>query len=153
MNDEFTILIADRNPHVRMLLKRELSAAGYRVCLAMNGRELLDMINIDDSPDLLILDLDIPCLGGVAILEMLEDRVPTLPVIIHSFQDSYHNHSDILNKYVYVEKTGDLDHLKSTVEEVLRKSYPHRSSSKREKEHDNRNLEYNRKEFRRNRIH
>ena len=42
MKKEYTILIADRNPNVRGLLKRELENEGYLVKMAKNAREVLD---------------------------------------------------------------------------------------------------------------
>ena len=41
MKKDITILIADRNPHVRKFLQREMTTAGYRVQLADTAREVL----------------------------------------------------------------------------------------------------------------
>lgn len=57
MRDSFTILIADRNRHVRELLRREFEADGYRVRLARDDRQVLTVINSAEPLDLLILDL------------------------------------------------------------------------------------------------
>jgi CheY-like chemotaxis protein len=45
LQDPFTILIADRNPNVRELLKRELVAEGYSVQLARSSREVLSCMD------------------------------------------------------------------------------------------------------------
>jgi CheY-like chemotaxis protein len=126
--DKFTILIADRNRHVREFLRRELIAEDYCVEVAKDGREVLIMINAEKPPDLLILDLDIPFVGGLAILESLQDRFPPLPVVIHSFLTEYSNHPVVQRAATFVEKRGNIDRLKSAVVDVLRKSYPHRFS-------------------------
>lgn len=131
MADQFTILIADRNPHVREFLRRELMAEGYRVQVARNGREVLRMTDVDDPPELLILDLDMPYVSGLTILEELENRKSPLPVIIHTFRMEYEKHPAVQRAAGFWEKRGDnIDGLKATVTQVLRKYYPRRFLSK-----------------------
>ncbi|MCD6298030.1 MAG: response regulator [Deltaproteobacteria bacterium] len=125
MEKEFTILIADRNPHVRELLKREMMAEGYRVRLAKNGREVLKQVYDHEPLDLLILDLDLPDAGEVHILENIEDRIPTLPVVVHSFVSDYANQPAVLSTAVFVEKKGSsIESLTKVVFEVLHKITP-----------------------------
>jgi DNA-binding response OmpR family regulator len=131
MADQFTILIADRNPHVREFLRRELMAEGYRVQVARNGREVLRMTDVDDPPELLILDLDMPYVSGLTILEELENRKSPLPVMIHTFRMEYEKHPAVQRAAGFWEKRGDnIDGLKATVTQVLRKYYPRRFLSK-----------------------
>ena len=131
MADQFTILIADRNPHVREFLRRELMAEGYRVQVARNGREVLRMTDVDDPPELLILDLDMPYVSGLTILEELENRKSPLPVMIHTFRMEYEKHPAVQRAAGFWEKRGDnIDGLKATVTQVLRKYYPSRFLSK-----------------------
>jgi DNA-binding NtrC family response regulator len=125
LEKEFTILIADRNRHVRELLKREMMAEGYRVRLAKNGREVLEQVYQYEPLDLLILDLDLPDAGEVAILESVEDRIPTLPVVVHTFLSDYANHPVVLSTAVFVEKKGSsIESLKKVVFEVLHSITP-----------------------------
>lgn len=131
MADQFTILIADRNPHVREFLRRELMAEGYQVQVARNGREVLRMTDVDDPPELLILDLDMPYVSGLTILEELENRKSPLPVMIHTFRMEYEKHPAVQRAASFWEKRGDnIDGLKATVTQVLRKYYPRRFLSK-----------------------
>jgi DNA-binding response OmpR family regulator len=131
MADQFTILIADRNPHVREFLRRELMAEGYRVQVARNGREVLRMTDVDDPPELLILDLDMPYVSGLTILEELENRKSPLPVMIHTFRMEYEKHPAVQRAAGFWEKRGDnIDGFKATVTQVLRKYYPRRFLSK-----------------------
>lgn len=123
----FTILIADRNRHVRNFLRRELLKEGYRVEVATDGRDILRKMNIDGPPDLLILDLEIPYVGGLAILKRLRHRYPHLPVIIHTFPIEDANHPVVQSAAAYVEKVGNTDRLKRVVQRVLREYYPNRS--------------------------
>ena len=121
MEKNFTILIADRNRHVREFLKREMTAAGYEVCLAKSGREVLKWIYADQFLDLIILDLDLPDTSGKAILEKLENRIPALPVVVHAFLSDYSNHRAVLGSTVFVEKMGNsIEKLKKVVADILK---------------------------------
>jgi DNA-binding NtrC family response regulator len=122
----FTILIADRNRHVRNFLRRELLKEGYRVEVARDGRDILRRMNVDGPPDLLILDLEIPYVGGLTILKRLTRRYPHLPVIIHTFPTEDANDPIVQNAAAFVEKMGNTDRLKQEIERVLREYYPHR---------------------------
>ena len=118
------ILIADRNRHVRDFLRRELSAEGYEVEVARDGREVLSRINGDDPPHLLILDLEIPYLDEPEVWARLKDRQPALPVVIHTFLPEYPTNLTLPIAAAFLEKKGDTDLLKTVVAEVIEKHYP-----------------------------
>ena len=118
------ILIADRNRHVRDLLRRELTAEGYQVEVAKDGREVLNRIDSDDPPQLLILDLEIPYLDEPEVWARLQDRQPPLPVVIHSFLPEYPTNLSLPISAAFLEKKGDTDRLKTVVAEVIGKHYP-----------------------------
>lgn len=124
MDDEFYILIADRNRHVRELLRRELLSDGYRIQVARDGREVLVLAEGAEPPDLLILDLDMPYVNGSTILDRLRERNPLLPIVIHAFLAEHAG--NMRHAAALVEKSGNTDQLKSAVEEVLQRFYPHR---------------------------
>ena len=130
MPDGFTVLITDRNRHVRNFLRRELVTEGYQVEVAADGRDLLRKISTADPVDLLILDLEIPYSGGPAILERLRRAKSKLPVIIHAFTTEDASHPAVQRTAAFVEKMGNPDRLKATVLEVLRDYYPNRYSTK-----------------------
>jgi DNA-binding NtrC family response regulator len=108
MNEIPTILIADRNSHVRMFLMRELMAAGYRVQLAATAESVLKIVYAQRPINLLILDPDLPGIEPNTLLEKLADRIPALPVVLHT----HRSHDEALfttnNPWVTViEKDGD----------------------------------------------
>ena len=124
MEKKFTLLIADRNPHVRELLKREFLEEGYQVVLARNSREVLGYISGHVPVDLVILDIDLPDAGDFGILEKLQKRIPTLPVVVHTFLPEYLNHTGVLSTMAFVEKNGNsIECLKRTVLDILEKSH------------------------------
>ena len=122
---EFTILISDRNRHVREYLRREMAAEGYKVQLAKNTREVLKLVYHDENIDLIILDPELPYGDDKSLLEKIRDRIPNLPVVIHSFFPDDNNRSDIWNSVHFVEKDGSsIEHLKKVVSKVLMGSNP-----------------------------
>jgi DNA-binding NtrC family response regulator len=97
-------------------------AEGYRVHLAKSGREVLEWAYKQEFIDLVILDLDLPDTSEIAILEKLEDRIPTLPVVIHAFLSDYENPPAVLNAAALVEKEGNsVERLKKVVSEIVGK--------------------------------
>lgn len=124
MKQEVNILIADRNPHVREFLRREMIADGYCVRLAENGRQLLKWIYHNEPLDLLIVDPDLPDIDVSSLLTKLQNRIPFLPVVVHSFLPDYSDHSDELSHFLLVEKKGNsIEHLKKIVHDILYESY------------------------------
>jgi len=137
----FKILIADRNPHVGEFLQREFKNAGYAAEVARDGRQVLSMSEGDSCPELLILDLDMPYVSGLSILEKLLNRVPPIPVVVHTFLTDDARQPVVMRAAGFCEKKGNnVDGLKATVEEVLQKWYPQRFSNafrpgEKQKEH------------------
>lgn len=129
MNNPFRILIADRNRHVREFLRREFSEAGLCAQTARDGHEIMTFIDDNDPPDILILDLEIPQGDGMEVLKLLQKKVPSLPIVIHSFLSEDFNQPCLEKAAAVVEKKGDTDLLKETVIDVLKKYYPERFNS------------------------
>ena len=125
MKYKHTILIADRNPHVRTFLKREMSAEGYQIQLANTGHEVLKRAFGHDPLHLLIIDPDLPDTDDLDVLKRLEDRVPELPIILHSFTPDCDGCPEILDTLVFVEKGGkSIERLKVVAAEMLEKTNP-----------------------------
>jgi len=118
LKSEFTMLIADRNPHVRQLLKREMTAEGYRVAVAKDGRDVLQRAFSQEPLDLLIFDPDLP--DAAEIIGRLNDRIPRLPVIVHSLETDHSNYPSGNSHIVFVEKRGNsVERLKKVVSKLL----------------------------------
>ena len=118
MKQELNILIADRNPHVRKFLRRELMAEGYPVHLAENSRQVIDWVYHHEADVLLILDPDLPDANETALLRKLRNRIPFLQVIIHTFLSSYDPGE--FETGIFVEKGGSsIERLKQVVSDLL----------------------------------
>lgn len=127
MNNKYSILIADRNRHVRDLLKREMSAAGYHPQLAKDGREVLRWIQSGERFDLIILDPDLPDAGEIMILKTLKAQMPSIPIVIHTFLADYTQLPADIKSLATVVKNGDsIDNLKKVVSQIIEASHSKR---------------------------
>jgi DNA-binding NtrC family response regulator len=114
-----TILIGDRNPRVRMFLERELGAAGFHVIAVPNSRELMRRAFGKERIDLVILDPDFPGETAERVLERLLDRIPVVPIIVHSFLNHNFPAKFENDAIIVVEKGGgSIDRLKEIAQQV-----------------------------------
>lgn len=122
---DFTILIADRNRNVRNLLGRELTSEGYRVRLAENAHEVIKWTFHHEPLDLIILDPDLPDNDDSRLLDVVLDRIPAIPVIVHTHLSDYKCESSGRQNVYFVEKRGiSVERLKQVVFEALIDDFP-----------------------------
>jgi DNA-binding response OmpR family regulator len=78
------VLVADDEPHIGRIIKMKLEQGPFKVSLAYDGEEALDLINSDESVDLALLDLMMPKLSGLDVLRKVreQERFKSLPCII-----------------------------------------------------------------------
>ena len=76
------ILVVDDDPKIVSLVKTYLEREGFRVATAGDGKAALEALR-SSPPLLLVLDLMLPELDGLALLRMVRER-PDLPVIMLS---------------------------------------------------------------------
>ncbi|MFH0729139.1 MAG: response regulator [Pseudomonadota bacterium] len=119
MKTDFTVLIADRNPHVRCFLKRELAAEGFQVIVAESGQEILKWSFGPLPLDLVVIDPDLPDMDSAALLKKLSGRIPPLPVVLHTLPGE-EKIDDMRGMIVFVEKgSQSVDRLKAVIADIL----------------------------------
>ena len=120
----FTILVADKNKNVRDFLHRELAAEGYEVVVARDGNQIMAEIDREAGLDLLVFDLEMPDTDSSKIFEKTQNRRPPLPVIVHTFLTEESERDSSIDKgEVYIEKSGNIDHLKAAIADTLKRFY------------------------------
>src|SRR5690606_610288 len=77
-----SLVVADE-ANIRRMLARLLESEGYRVSGAADGRAALEAVEAAE-PDVVLLDLAMPELDGLATLRVLRERRPELPVVMMS---------------------------------------------------------------------
>jgi DNA-binding NtrC family response regulator len=119
------ILVIDDERDILTCLEEALSGEGYRVTGVVSGAEALDLL-ARDAPDLVMLDLRMPDINGIEVLQRLRRTHPKLPVIVCSALTSYRTDFDIVtgNVGAFLEKPLDLDEVVQTVGRLLAPSPP-----------------------------
>lgn len=78
------MLVADDEPHIGRIIKMKLEQGPFRVTLAYDGREALDVLEREGDFRLVLLDLMMPHLTGLDVLTAMRNdpRWKQLPTII-----------------------------------------------------------------------
>ena len=103
------VLVVDDDFEVRKSLKQTLEYAGYEVTLAATGEEGVKLVE-HDTPDLVFLDIKMPGMDGLEVLQKLGHLVSTLPFVVISA------HGDI-NTAVEATKRGAFDFIEKPLSE------------------------------------
>lgn len=82
-----TILIAEDERPVRMLLRVVLEAAGARVIEGDDGVQALRLLDLHPEVDLVCTDMNMPGLGGLGVIAGVRARRPELPIVVCSALD------------------------------------------------------------------
>ncbi len=75
------ILVVDDSAYQRNKVRRATNTTEYELCEASNGRDGLDMVTTY-APDCILLDLIMPEMDGIEVLQILRDRGENVPVIV-----------------------------------------------------------------------
>jgi len=86
MTASLRVLVIDDEPAIRRFLRTSLSAQNYSVLEAEDGETGLAMLQ-RNAIDVLVLDLGLPGVDGLAVLKTLRDGGSSLPVIVLSSRD------------------------------------------------------------------
>lgn len=66
-------MVVEDYDDTRMLLRKVLETKGYRVLEAINGQEAVD-VSKREQPDLILMDLDLPILDGIAATQQIRQQ-------------------------------------------------------------------------------
>ncbi len=88
------MLVADDEPHIGRIIKMKLEQGPFRVTLAYDGKEALEVLEREGDIGLVLLDLMMPHLTGLDVLAAMRDddrwkRVPTI-ILTAAGQDQQH---------------------------------------------------------------
>jgi len=79
------VLVVDDDPRLREYMRVNLEMEGYTVREASSGEEALDAIE-DQAPALVLLDVVMPGIDGWQMLQRMQERYGSIPVIMFSGQ-------------------------------------------------------------------
>ena len=115
------VLIADNHPIVRMGVKHVLdSANGFQVVDAVgNTADLFERLE-KVTPDVVMLEMDIPEINGIATLRKIKKEYPDVKVLMYSGQseDVYALSSIRAGAFGYLSKSSDVEYIVTAVRKV-----------------------------------
>jgi len=76
------VLLVDDDELIQRSVQAVLAVLGHRVRAAMSGEEALDLLETGYRPEVVILDLNMPGLGGLGTLPRLRGLLPRVPVLL-----------------------------------------------------------------------
>ena len=84
-DDDVRVLFVEDDPSVAQMYKLKLELDGYKVEVAPDGELALKMAS-ENPPDMIFLDISLPKMDGLAVLEALRksERTSAIPVVILS---------------------------------------------------------------------
>ncbi len=115
------ILIADDEESMRWVLSKALRKKGFQVDLAADGGQALRQIQ-EQSYDLAIVDIKMPVMNGLVLLEKAREIRPDMLVVVMTAESSMKNAVEAMKRgaYDYITKPFDLDVIDAIMEKVSR---------------------------------
>src|SRR5215469_5168613 len=121
MNDA-TILVVDDEPQLRRVMRTTLTDLGYTVIDAKTGEDALELLR-REQPDLILLDLNMPGIGGLETCRAIRES-SEIPIIILSVRNTEREKVQALDAGAddYVTKPFGIQELLARIRAALRRS-------------------------------
>jgi two-component system, OmpR family, KDP operon response regulator KdpE len=114
------VLVVDDERPIRKLLRMGLTAQGYEILEAPDGKTSLELLA--QKPDLVILDLGLPDIQGLNLLRMIRARNESVPIVVLSSRGDEAGKVEALDLGAddYVTKPFGMDELLARMRAALR---------------------------------
>ncbi|KKM97319.1 hypothetical protein LCGC14_1169230, partial [marine sediment metagenome] len=115
------ILVIDDEPDIGWLFSKILSEEGYKVLISLNGEEGISKIK-KEKPDLVFLDLKLPGMDGMEILQEIRTFNKDLLVIVLTAYETVKTAVEAmkLGAYDYLSKPVNIERIKTTIKNAIR---------------------------------
>ena len=120
------ILVVDDEPDLEPLMlqrmRRDIRKGRYQFCFAHNGLEALEVLEQDPTIDMVLSDINMPRMDGLALLSQISKVAPNLRSVIISAYGDMKNIRTAMNRgaFDFVTKPIDFDDLRVTIDRTLR---------------------------------
>lgn len=118
MSNRKKILAIDDEEDLRIILKEELTDEGYEVFTLGDPEKAMDRIEAT-KPDLVLLDIKMPGMSGMDLLNLVREKYYNLPVILLTAYSSFKKDIAAAACDQYVVKSGDFTELKKRIRKTL----------------------------------
>ena len=125
MDAEFKILVVDDEPDVEPMvlqrMRRAIRAGRYEFVFARDGLDALDKLSQEKDIDMVLSDINMPKMDGLALLEQIPKVDPNLRCVIISAYGDMKNIRTAMNRgaFDFVTKPVDFEDLEVTIERTL----------------------------------
>lgn len=115
-----TILVVDDDPYIQEALDDRLESLGYRVSLAADGQQALELLEQQD-PQLVLLDIEMPRMKGLDVLKEIRRRERDVPVIMITAYGSIDLAVQAMKEgaYDFIPKPFDPGHVALVVQKAM----------------------------------
>ena len=123
--DTFRILVVDDEPDLEQLvlqrMRREIRSGRYSFVFARNGVEALERLNGDDEIDVVIIDINMPEMDGLTLLEQIPAHDPRYSCMIVSAYGDLKNVRTAMNRgaFDFLNKPIDFEDLRHTIDKSM----------------------------------
>jgi len=116
-----TVLIVDDEELVRYVTQELVACLGYEAVVASTGEEALDQIRAGLRPDLILLDIVMPGIGGVEAFRRIHKIAPNIPVLLSSGFTDPESAATLLNEGLVgvISKPYRMENLSARIKEVI----------------------------------
>ena len=126
MKTSCKILVVDDEPDLEPLMlqrmRRRIRSGDYRFVFAQNGVEALEVLREDGDIDLVLSDINMPRMDGLALLEQIPQVDPNVRSVIISAYGDMQNIRTAMNRgaFDFVTKPVDFEDLTITIDRTMR---------------------------------
>ena len=97
MQEPYKILVVDDEPDLELLMlqrmQRNIREGRYSFVFAQNGVEALEKLHQDEDIDMVLSDINMPQMDGLALLEQIPKVAPNIRSVIVSAYGDYEEHT------------------------------------------------------------
>ena len=121
----FTVLIADDEPGMRLILRKKIEKTDGFTLLgeAVNGEEAVSMFQ-QLHPQVVFLDVDMPERNGIECARAIQDMNPAAIIIFATAHEEYRQEAFEVYAFDYLVKPFNLERLEQTLDHIRKTRQP-----------------------------
>lgn len=123
MTNKPRVLVVDDEENLCLLYREELESEGYAVTTVPDAERAMQVVS-QDPPDVVVMDIRMPRMGGIEAMGLMLSRKNDLPVILNTAYTSYKDDFRSWPATAYVIKSSDLGELKRAIKKALKPARP-----------------------------
>jgi len=123
MNDsKEKLLITDDDPNIVKILRDRMHAKGFQVITAYDGQECLNILS-EEAPPILLLDLKMPKMTGIEVLQEIKKRNIEIATIVLTAYGTIEKAVEAIKEgaFDFIQKPIDTEHLDIVINKVVEK--------------------------------